>query len=343
MVAGTIGIYHDPPLWLGNPPIEKPTKQREVDFSAFAEIIFRKDLSSGIRVNATRDGMFGFSFENWPPDCNATEKRVPEDLTFDELAEITLNRASVINSFLAFFYAALETNPGLSLSRMLTTPELMVPMSGDFDEPPTGMSFGNDKVAWLASSRYPLTYPTAYPPAADKRILSRTIIDPPGIALDDAASRLEALLSDHQADGPLMLDLFVRSSKSYQDHNYSASLITNWSIIEKLTFELWNRYLDKNRNRGGTPFINRKRLDKLNDTRTFTASVVTEILSLAKYIDKGLYEDMSSVRQVRNNWIHSLKAVSREDAMLSNDVCEQMFSIVRSIRVSGAKAVSIHG
>lgn len=159
-----------------------------------------------------------------------------------------------------------------------------------------------------------------------------------------AADRLGELVDRAGLDGLLLADLFLRAGKSHQDHIYSAALITNWAIAEKMLQEIWDRYLAANRERGGKPFIPKKRFDRLQDNRTFTASVVAETLSLVGELEYELYEKMSDVRQVRNNWIHSPNMkITRQDSEKSTDVYEQMLNAARGIDLIGQRGARIHG
>ena len=69
--------------------------------------------------------------------------------------------------------------------------------------------------------------------------------------------------------------------------------------IEKLINELWAKYKADNKERDGRTFISGERAKRLDDGRSFTASVISEILSFANYIDYDLYADMSKVRKRR--------------------------------------------
>lgn len=58
--------------------------------------------------------------------------------------------------------------------------------------------------------------------------------------------------------------------------------------------------------------------------QNFTASVVSEILSLVGRLSFGLYKEISVLRKVRNDWIHELKPVARENSGKAIRVAEAM-------------------
>ena len=57
--------------------------------------------------------------------------------------------------------------------------------------------------------------------------------------LRTTTDKLAEVMDAFPSDGLLLLDLFLRGSKAYQDYSYSSCLITNWAITEKLLQELW--------------------------------------------------------------------------------------------------------
>ena len=109
---------------------------------------------------------------------------------------------------------------------------------------------------------------------------------------------------------------------------------------------LWNRYVDENRLRqvAGTEvvFINSDRRDKLIKSRDFTPSVISEILSLTNRLPFELYQEISKVRQARNEWLHDLRPVSRDDASRAVKTAEQMLSLVDKVDLALPLESQIH-
>jgi hypothetical protein len=176
---------------------------------------------------------------------------------------------------------------------------------------------------YLTRSNDPLSYNQNFSPTFDVRISERQGI----VSLSDlrrTTDKLAEVMEAFPTDGLLLLDLFLRGSNAYQDGSYSSCLITNWAITEKLLQELWENYQNDNRTRDGKPFVTGQRLKRLQDSRTYTVAIVTEILSLSSYIDDELYTDIGNARKARNDWMHSLKGMFYEDdAKLATHVCER--------------------
>jgi hypothetical protein len=157
MTANAGGFYHDPPLWIGSSPIDR----LNVNFNAFRDVVFTSELPQGLRVKATREGLFSFDFTNWEPGLIASE----EDgirLDFNALADRQLNRTVLMNSWLTFFYTYVLKLQANNIERMVVTPELLVNFHS-FDETDS-MGFANQHVAHLCQSSFPMTYRMNVPP-----------------------------------------------------------------------------------------------------------------------------------------------------------------------------------
>ena len=62
--SSIVAYYHVPPLWIGEAP---PRDALAANAAALRETVFQKDLKWGIRVRATRDGLFVFDCTKWAP------------------------------------------------------------------------------------------------------------------------------------------------------------------------------------------------------------------------------------------------------------------------------------
>jgi len=339
------GFYHDPPVWIDARPadfdqLQGPTTTpwQQSSFDSFREEVFREKITESIELRVTREGRFEFQFAGWRPGTfprEVTDKPTP----FEKTAEVILNRTLVMNTYLAFMYSRLLGEVKLSIDRMVITPELVISLDSLDDN--SGMGFGNTRVSHLALSSFPSTYRTGLPFSMDDRVSMRAIV--PLNVVKEAAKDLKALLKDYDVDGLVLCDLFLRASKAYQEHNYSLALITNWAVIENLLQNLWRQYQDDNATRDGKLFIDSKRREKLQDSRTFTAAVVIEALSLNSVITHELYPRLSEIRKARNDWTHDLKKISADTAHLSTASCEEMFGVVKNITLRGQTGLKLHG
>ncbi|MBF6216249.1 hypothetical protein IU469_32235 [Nocardia puris] len=262
------------------------------------------------------------------------------DDSFEDDANAVIQRTYIINAYLALLYTHELKTRRLSLERMVITPELT--LSLDSIDDTTNMGFGNQRVSYLATAKFPSSYQVGLPFGLDDRISMRG----PAIsheAVDGAAENLSQVMIEHGAEGVLLLDLFLRGSKAYQDHNHNFSLINCWTITERLLNDLWTMMQENIKSTHGSTFIDHTRRKRLSDGRTFTASVIAEMLSFLGYISKDLYDDISSVRKLRNDWMHSLKPVSASSVDLAMSVCERLLKQSKNIEVIGARVRRLHG
>jgi Domain of unknown function (DUF4145) len=94
---------------------------------------------------------------------------------------------------------------------------------------------------------------------------------------------------------------------------------------------LGGHYIDDQRDRpveGDEMFVSSDRRSKLTGGRDFTASVISEFLSLADVIPFDLFQMLSKVRKVRNDWMHELRPVTRSDANEAVQLAQRMLNFV---------------
>ena len=327
MISNAAAYYLWPTVWVSGRP---KTSGVDIDVRTLGEEVYRTSLSVGITTKVLREGMFIFDFSGWAPG-RALSNRNETD--FDATAAVILRRVTVLNAHLACLYTTLSDRQHEAIDKMVVSPSDVIALKSLDD---SGMGFGDMRVGALALARYPSTYAQGVRQMFDWRVSMRTVV----IEIDTVAESFQLLdtVLRHPAPHALTVtDLYVRSCKAYEDHNYSLCLVTAWAITEKLLQELWDRYLKANRERTidgvKVTFINRHRREKLTDSRDFRASVISEILSLTNSLPFSLYENLSRVRQARNDWLHGLKPLSRETAVLSVSVAEQMLNLVDGLNL----------
>lgn len=336
MTSNAAAYYHWPTVWVGSAP---PASGADIDISTLEEEVYRTTLPVGIAAKVFRDGMFIFDFSDWPPG-----RALPDDgeSDFDAVAAVILQRVNVLNAHLVCLYTALSRRQNISLAKMTVAPSDLI-MLKSLDD--TGMSFADTRVAALVLARHPSTYVRELPTWFDWRVSMRKVV----VEIDVVHESFQLLATILQHSDPyalLITDLCARSCKAYEDHNYSLCLVTAWAITEKLLQDLWNRYVEANREKeidgAKVPFINKARKKKLIESRDFSASVISEVLSLMDYLPFPLYRDLSRVRKARNDWIHGLGPVSRKTAELSVRVAEAMLELVDGLNLKVPLIPRIH-
>ncbi|MFJ8965852.1 hypothetical protein ACIRG5_41330 [Lentzea sp. NPDC102401] len=333
-------FYHDPPIWIETSPVSLEQNPPTVNFDAFNTEVARRTIAGGVQVRVSVEGFFVFDFQAWPPGHRLEWVDGTRPPSFEAMADAAVNRTYVMNAFNVFFYSRLIEAAHATTDRMVVTPELLI--SSESLDTEDGQSFGNTRVSHLAMSRYVSTYNPVRPYGFDDRIHHRFPVVPKAV-VESAIDDLSDLMGRGEKEDIYLLDLFLRASKAYQDHNHSLSVITYWAVIERLVNVLWQQMQADNKTRDGQAFIEGARKKRLEDGRTFSASVMTEILSLMSYLPLDVYNDLAAVRKVRNNWMHSLAPVTAQDAEKANSVCEKLLKQVKGYVVNGASGRRIHG
>ena len=338
MTRLAIGFYHDPPIFLGEVPFD--TQTRRVSFDRFAVEAIRLELAEGLVVNASVQGQFGFDFSAVTRSGIGAAPTNHDD--FESWAESVVARTMVMNAFLAFFYSRLISAEQRIMERMVISPNLTIPMERLGGPLEGGTS--NAHVSHLMSSGLPGTYMIGIHPDGDRRLVGR--VHAPPIRLEtvrSAASDLSDVLDKFGEQGVALIDIFLRASRAFQDHNQSLSLVNYWTVAEQLINRLWKQFQSDNASRDDVMFIDTKRRKRLNDSRTFSAAVVCEILSFQGYIDNDLYDDIVAVRRARNNWMHSMQKVRSNDSYIANRVCERLLEQAMGVTIYGASQRFLHG
>jgi hypothetical protein len=336
--SNVAAFYHDPPLWVRLCPVDYLSQPPTVDLGSLRETVFSKEVASSIGINITVEGLFTFDFSKWPPvELPGTSPAVSAE-RFEKLAEATLQRTMIMNAFLALMY----TNEAILAKQqhriMVVTPELLITMSK------TGGTFGSERVADLYLTASQSGQVLGELAAFDRRILHRGTMVVSLEVIARTVDDLAKLVISAQQDSLLLADLYLRATKAYQDHNYSSALITYWAIAEKLLQELWRSYQEDNSQQDGVATIDKVRRDILNDSRSFTASVVTEILYFAGRIGHDLYGQIRKVRKKRNDWMHALGgSISGPDAAMAARVSSQLLRQVRDITLQFSATLMLSG
>ncbi len=336
--------YHWPGLWVDSAPawIQAPSlEDQDADVSVLADEVYREILAAGLRVRVLREGMFIFDFSEWEP---GRPLHIDAEPDFDASASVALQRATLMNAHLACLHTAIAKVQNFSNRMMIVTPSEMISISS-FEES-WGGTGSDTRLSALTMSRFTSTYTPNLPPSFDWRLQFRSL----AVKLEtlQESFRLLNAIVDHDSEDMLdMVDLLARGCGSYQEHNYALCLVVEWTLCERLLQTIWQRYIEENRVREIedmlTPFITKKRKEALGDSRNFSAAVVSEILSLTGQLPHDIYRRLTESRKARNDWVHRIVPVSREAALQSVRVAQDMLCLVSGIELEMPLNLSIHG
>jgi hypothetical protein len=167
-------------------------------------------------------------------------------------------------------------------------------------------------------------------PSNDWRLLRGTVVAEE--AIEQSYEQLNAILSAENATDLLpLIDVALRAATAFSSKAFDAALIQSWAAIERMLTSMWESYIADNREREedgeSKLFINSQRRALLTG-RDFTASVVSEALSLLDVLPANLYRRLAPIRRARNGWMHELTPVSAADSARSVDL---VFALLRHV------------
>ncbi|MCP5096657.1 MAG: hypothetical protein GY943_13975 [Chloroflexi bacterium] len=144
------------------------------------------------------------------------------------------------------------------------------------------------------------------------------------VTLDVVSNALrltDTALSISENDAAALGELLLYAFELHDSGKFEPSLISAWTVVERCMNKIWHSHLDNAERQYSSStrdpnqkFINSTRRQKLTG-RDFTASTISEILSLNNLLPFEQYQLTIDVRQARNRWLHSLRAIERADSV----------------------------
>ena len=120
------------------------------------------------------------------------------------------------------------------------------------------------------------------------------------------------------------LIFFAHASTYVRDGRYKESFLFDWLIIERYLRTRWELYLD-------LKDLEKHRKKKL---RGWKIDHVLEELSISEIIEQKIYEDISSLKDVRNSLYHKGSEVSKENAIKCHEISELLIRKETNIIIS---------
>jgi hypothetical protein len=160
---------------------------------------------------------------------------------------------------------------------------------------------------------------------------SRRAISVP--VVEKSFSLLAQVLERYGEDMVTIVSLLFNASRRYAHHDFNSALILAWTVVERLLNVLWDKLLEEKRTQKGKPEetqINSERRQKLKG-RDFTASIISEILSLDGRIPFDMYSKLQSIRKARNDWLHFMRPVESDDAAQAVDSAGELLTLAADL------------
>ncbi len=288
------GFYHWQPIWIG-------TTSNDIDSALSTDPnteVFADTMQCGVRTKVSLKGVFVFDFSNWP--CGAV-------ISIDDWENPVSARMRFMNLFLACFYSVIFQQKRIIIEKMFIDFDTYA-FSKELDLNPFHFGCASRQAAVIQANEEQHKQYRQFHPLVTPEVVSEAI------NLTDKA------IVDESNDAALLGELMLHAFKLHDSGKYEASHISAWTITERCMNQIWQSHLD-NAERQHTKctgdsdekFINSTRREKLTG-RDFTASIISEILSLNGLLPFKQYKLVCKVRQTRNAWLHKLRAINREDS-----------------------------
>jgi hypothetical protein len=324
-----IAYYHWPGIWVGDAPRREanaPLGGENFVLADLQEEVFADEID-GLQIRVLREGRFLFDFSNWPEYSDP-----PNEHQFDEQTAIAVRRAELLNSHVLCLHVALSRLQRFALQKPVVSPLEFI--SYEALDPGASHGWIDQRLSPLALANSIASYNQLSPNVDDWRLSNRAIISLETVS--EGVKILEEVVSHGALPTLAIGDLYLRSAAFFEAHDYNLALVGSWAIIETLLQTQLMQYLDANRTReiegAEVTFLNADRRARLASGRDYTASIISETLSLVGSLRHEMYLELDKVRKDRNRFLHELTAVSRAAADRALTVAEGML-----VEVAGLK------
>jgi hypothetical protein len=288
------GFYLWPPIWVGTPPVEHGAELTPAILNAE---VFAGDFACGVRLKVSKQGLFVFDFAQWEPGSAMLAKHPLKDWE-----ERVFARMRFMNLFLTCFYTSQYRIQRWTSEKIFI--DYMTYIAARTFELNPGHIVCDMRQAYVIRA------------AEEEHVKFKPVFNT--ISEDVLKTAMEMTDIAIAKDAATIAELLLHSFYLHQSGKYEASHITAWTIVERCLNAQWLTHLHDLDNKHAATgaenkFISKTRADKLTN-HDFTASIISEILSLFGILPFDKYNLVSSARVKRNKWVHNLDTIGRSDA-----------------------------
>lgn len=122
------------------------------------------------------------------------------------------------------------------------------------------------------------------------------------------------------------LVLSLEAFSNYTMHKWNNTLLLGWAFLEILIDRIWENSI-----LASITDTEIKRKKRLEDNRTYSASVKTELLYISEIIDLDTYNCLNKLRNIRNSLIHKGKAASESDVTVIFELTKSIIQAVTEL------------
>lgn len=309
------------PVWIEDKPTDLPSQH---------DMVWSGQGLHGVSIHARRDGFIIFDFSQSasysggevPSHVPEPGVRMPQNVldAQERRAALRYQRLQYMNAFLACLYSGYST---IQQTGIAVQPPIM----------PTTYFSASEQAGggWQI-------YRHEGPVALDLPSMSSSVLQSATVAhAAELMVECDRVLSD---TGIVLLALVYMACHQYGNHQFESAHLIAWSASEMLINRLWSNLLrELDVRNGGHTMINGPRRDQL-EGRDFTASVVSQSLSLHGKIDDEMLARLDNARKKRNAFAHSLEPVSSGDVGKAIRTATDLMTHVVGSRISSQLALS---
>lgn len=309
----------DPIAWIGGAP-QTSLGQHDIVWTGIGP--------DGVPIYARRDGYIVFGFHkaerfaggeipSFVPSADGPTPPASVIEAQSKRMSLLHQRVEYMNAFLACLYSAIATVQH-------NARHVQAPVDPQSYHPVVEQS-GVDRILPTLINRTP--------PQSDR-------IDVQVETVDRAVDLMRACVTAYKKTTYSLLALTFTACHQYSSHQFSSAHLLGWSIVEMQINRLWEQLLKRlDSSNGGHTRINRDRREILMGNN-YTASIVTQMLSLHDSISDDLLRTLDSARKRRNDFVHKLLPVSAEDASQVLVAASDLISRIVGVRVALQIALS---
>lgn len=303
------------PVWIEGMPTATQSQH---------DIVWSGQGLHGVPLYARRDGFVIFDFPRSPSYSGGEvpsytpepRKRLPQNIidAQEHRDTIRYRRLKYMNALLACLYSGIAT-----------VQKTGVPVQAPIM--PTTYFYALSEAAGWALYRSDTESPLALPTQSSSVITTETVAH-----ASELLNQCDRALSDTGLD---LLALIYMACHQYGIHQFDSAHLIAWSACEMLINKMWSSLLDEldSKNGGGTS-ISATRRQQLTG-RDFTASIVSQSLSLHRKIDDEMLVKLDKARKKRNAFAHSLEPVSPIDASNAIQTATALMTKVVGSQIAG--------
>lgn len=316
---GPFALYILRPTWIGNRP--ESARRNDTVWTAMGV--------HEVPITALRDGFVIFEFDKStayaggavPAYTLPESRRVPEHVinAENDRRDLGYRRLVYMNAFLAALHSAYST----------------IQKRGTLVQEPIDPTnyFGAERKLDGWQIFFDQGRRVDYP-AEERDVLEI-------VTLTHSVDVLEKFSNAIGADRSLsILSLVYIACAQYSRHQFASAHLIAWSVVEALLNTLWLTLQgDVDAAAGGHTKMNADR-KKLLAGRDYTASVISQILSITGKVDDETLSRLDEARRKRNWFAHTLKPIGSTDAGNTIRLATDMISKVASIRMTSQLGLS---